>query len=426
MLPERFSTNLTSLNSEDRLAIVINMVTPGQARRTSTARWWTRPSWHTTASARGSSARVPQPRRCPAGWTSSCGHRIAHRRSTRCASASAPVRDNRSGTCSSATRCTRCGRGTEPRQGAHRQPDDRRQRRDRAVPGRARVSVRRVVNRRSWDRIRTLAEQLGRELPPARASNRAAGVSRPAQAGGAGTSGISRPASSFSSAAASMVNPPGAEPPGRFGLAVRDYSHSTAPNRRFPDLVTQRLLKAALASHPAPYSSASSSRSRRSARSRKTPRTKSSGRSASRRRPWSRIGQVFDAFVTGASNKGTFVRVTAPPIEGKLLGSHAGLDVGDRLRRSTTAGSSISGRRSNEPRCQYHRARVHQLTTETRLSTDCADDADWNTLLRPPHTLQRRAYTRSMTQRSAGSRPATRRSRDRPLHRTASNQYTSS
>src|SRR6202035_5695592 len=109
-----------------------------------------------------------------------------------------------------------------------------------------------------------------------------------------------------------VVETPGGAPPGHFGLAVRDYTHSTAPNRRFPDLITQRLVKAALAGHQAPYTidelealaaqctppEDNASKVERQAR-----------KSAAALVVESRIGEHFDAFVTGASNKGTFVRV---------------------------------------------------------------------------------------------------------------------
>ena len=129
--------------------------------------------------------------------------------------------------------------------------------------------------------------------------------------------------------------PPGAEPPGHFGLAVRDYSHSTAPNRRFPDLVTQRLVKAALAGHPSPYSlgeleGIATQCTKQEDAANKVERQVR--KSAAAMVMESRVGQTFDAIVTGASVKGTFVRTTSLPIEGKLLGSHPGLDVGDRLR----------------------------------------------------------------------------------------------
>jgi len=131
------------------------------------------------------------------------------------------------------------------------------------------------------------------------------------------------------------VVPPGGRPPGHFGLAVRDYTHSTAPNRRFPDLVTQRLLKAALAKAPAPYAVGELEALAAHCTTREDDATKIERRvakSAAALLLSSRIGAVFEAVVTGASPKGTWVRLEDPPIEGRLERGFEGRDVGDRLR----------------------------------------------------------------------------------------------
>jgi exoribonuclease II len=137
-----------------------------------------------------------------------------------------------------------------------------------------------------------------------------------------------------------VVDPPGAEPPGHFGLAVRDYTHSTAPNRRFPDLITQRLLKAALAGHPSPYTIAelealASQCTRQEDNANKVERL--ARKAAAALLVEKRVGDRFDAIVTGASDKGTWVRVRTPPIEGRLVTGGHGLDVGDRLRVELSA-----------------------------------------------------------------------------------------
>jgi ribonuclease R len=123
--------------------------------------------------------------------------------------------------------------------------------------------------------------------------------------------------------------------PGHFGLAVKDYAHSTAPNRRYPDLLTQRLLKAALEGKPAPYRkdeldilAAHCTEAEDAAN--KVERQV--GKSAAALLLESRIGEQFDSFVTGASEKGTWVRVLDVPVEGKLVDGFDGLDVGDRVR----------------------------------------------------------------------------------------------
>ena len=122
---------------------------------------------------------------------------------------------------------------------------------------------------------------------------------------------------------------------GPFGLAVSDYTQSTAPNRRFPDLITQRLVKAALANHPSPYTVEELEPialhcTRQEDNANKVERQVR--KSATAMVIASKVGERFDAIVTGASSKGTFVRVGAPPIEGKLMQGEHDLDVGDRVR----------------------------------------------------------------------------------------------
>lgn len=131
------------------------------------------------------------------------------------------------------------------------------------------------------------------------------------------------------------VDLPGAEPPGHFGLAVRDYTHSTAPNRRFPDLVTQRLLKAALSGAPLPYPEGQLTDLAVHCTRKEDDATKVERRvakSAAALLLSGRIGSTFDAIVTGASVKGTWVRLLSPPVEGRLERGAAGLDVGDQAR----------------------------------------------------------------------------------------------
>ena len=128
---------------------------------------------------------------------------------------------------------------------------------------------------------------------------------------------------------------PEGDAPGHFGLAVKDYGHSTAPNRRYPDLLTQRLLKAALEGKPAPYHkdeldvlAAHCTEAENAAN--KVERQVE--KSAAALLLESRIGERFDSIVTGASEKGTWVRLLNIPVEGKLVDGFEGLDVGDRVR----------------------------------------------------------------------------------------------
>ena len=131
------------------------------------------------------------------------------------------------------------------------------------------------------------------------------------------------------------VELPGGRAEGHFGLAVKDYSHSTAPNRRFPDLIAQRLLKAALAGLAAPYGddelrvlAAHCTEQEDNA----TKVERQVQKSAAALLLARRIGAEFDAIVTGASAKGTWVRIAHPTVEGRVVQGFEGLDVGDAVR----------------------------------------------------------------------------------------------
>jgi VacB/RNase II family 3'-5' exoribonuclease len=132
-----------------------------------------------------------------------------------------------------------------------------------------------------------------------------------------------------------VLERPGQTADGHFGLATRDYSHSTAPNRRFPDLITGRLLKAALDGRPSPYRAEELDGLARHCTEQEDNAAKVERqvqKSAAALLLASRIGERFDAIVTGASSKGTWVRILTPPVEGKLVRGAQGLDVGDHVR----------------------------------------------------------------------------------------------
>jgi VacB/RNase II family 3'-5' exoribonuclease len=132
-----------------------------------------------------------------------------------------------------------------------------------------------------------------------------------------------------------MVEAPGLEQEGHFGLAVHDYTHSTAPNRRFPDLVTQRCLKSAASAAHAPYT-----REELEAIAERCNLMESAARKVERRLRKAaaavlladRVGQTFDAIVTGVKDKGTFARLINPPVSGRIMRGERGLSVGDRVR----------------------------------------------------------------------------------------------
>jgi len=132
-----------------------------------------------------------------------------------------------------------------------------------------------------------------------------------------------------------IAEPPEGEASGHFGLAVKDYGHSTAPNRRYPDLLTQRLLKAALEEKSAPYSKEELDVLAvhcTEAEDAATKVERQVEKSAAALLLESRIGERFDSIVTGASEKGTWVRLLNIPVEGKLVEGFVGLDVGQQVR----------------------------------------------------------------------------------------------
>ena len=132
-----------------------------------------------------------------------------------------------------------------------------------------------------------------------------------------------------------LVEAPGLEQEGHFGLAVHDYTHSTAPNRRFPDLVTQRCLKSVAAGTPAPYT-----REELEAIAARCNLMESAARKVERRMRKvaaaamlsAHVGETFDAVVTGVKDHGTFARLLRPPADGRVVRGWKGLDVGDRVR----------------------------------------------------------------------------------------------
>jgi exoribonuclease-2 len=198
-------------------------------------------------------------------------------------------------------------------------------------------SLRRVVRSpKRWDRIVQVAAGFGEALPAEPSSMALAEFLRNRHK----TDPLRFPDLSLTivkllGAGEYVLELPGDESAGHFGLAVRDYTHSTAPNRRYPDLITQRLLKAAIAGTAVPYrndelnSLAKHCTQQEDAANKVERRVR---KSAAALFLSGRIGQIFDALVTGAAEKGTWVRVLQPPVEGKLVDGAHGLDVGDRLR----------------------------------------------------------------------------------------------
>ena len=199
------------------------------------------------------------------------------------------------------------------------------------------AALRRVVRSpERWQRIVEVAAEHGETLPPepdARALQ--AFLRKRKKADPERFPDLSLVIVKLMGAGEYAVEVPGREGSGHFGLAVRDYTHSTAPNRRYPDLVTQRLLRATLAGEPPPYAAGELAElalhcTRQEDAANKVERQVRKSSAALLLE--SRIGARFDAIVTGASEKGTWVRVFHPPVEGKLERGFQGLRVGDKLR----------------------------------------------------------------------------------------------
>ena len=198
-------------------------------------------------------------------------------------------------------------------------------------------SLRRIVKQpERWDRIVQLAASHGEKLPPQPDSKALNDLLMKRKAADPDHF------ADLSLAVIKLIGPgeyvlerPGDPASGHFGLAVQDYTHSTAPNRRFADMVTQRLIKAMLAGQPNPYSDnelsvVAANCTEKGDAARKVEREMSKRLAAVAMQ--NRIGAIFDAVVTGATPKGTFVRALQPHVEGLLAQGQQGADVGDKLR----------------------------------------------------------------------------------------------
>jgi len=198
-------------------------------------------------------------------------------------------------------------------------------------------SLRRVLKSpERWDRIVALAATFGESLPKEPSAPALQEfLTRRREADPVRFQDVSLSVIKLLGSGEYVAERPGGRVEGHFGLAVRDYTHSTAPNRRFPDLVTQRLLKAAIAGRPVPYADDDLDAlalhcTVQEDNAAKVERQVRKSAAALLLAP--RVGEQFDGIVTGASDKGTWVRVLRPPVEGKVVRGFEGLDVGDSVR----------------------------------------------------------------------------------------------
>ena len=199
------------------------------------------------------------------------------------------------------------------------------------------LSIRRVVSTpKRWDRILAIAAQFGVKLPDAPDSKALCQfLEQRKTADPLHFPDLSLSIVKLLGPGEYVVSGAGAEAEGHFGLAVHDYTHSTAPNRRFADLVTQRLLKSAAQSLVAPYGQPELAQiathcTEREDAARKVERLMRKVIAANLLSQ--RIGEVFDGLVTGAASKGTYVRLLKFPAEGRVVRGERGIDVGDRVR----------------------------------------------------------------------------------------------
>jgi VacB/RNase II family 3'-5' exoribonuclease len=207
----------------------------------------------------------------------------------------------------------------------------------RYLEGRKYSSIRRVVRSpERWDRIEKIASDLGDKLPPdPDGAALEAFLRRQKKRDPMRFPDLSLSIVKAMGAGEYVLERPGEESIGHFGLAVKDYAHSTAPNRRYPDLITHRLLKAAMSSSTTPYSDDELAQlaahcTQQEDAANKVERLVRKSAAAVLLEP--RIGEKFDAIVTGASAKGTWVRIFHPPIEGRVVHGEEGLDIGERTR----------------------------------------------------------------------------------------------
>jgi exoribonuclease-2 len=198
-------------------------------------------------------------------------------------------------------------------------------------------SLRRVVHTpKRWDRIVELAAETGYKLPKVPDAAALEGfLLKQKDADPVSFPDLSLSVIKLLGPGEYVAEFPGDSDEGHFGLAVKDYTHSTAPNRRYPDLVTQRLLKAALAGQPTPYQkdeliALAKHCTDEEDMVKKVERQVE--KSAAALLLGSRIGERFDGIITGASSKGTWVRLFQPPVEGRIIQGFEGADVGNKVR----------------------------------------------------------------------------------------------
>lgn len=348
MLPERLSTDLTSLNQDQvRLAVVVDMTITSDGATQEAQVYRARVLNRAKLAYDAVAAWLDGAGKAPAPLAAVPGLEEAVRLQDRVAQAMKNTRHEK-GALSLATTEARAvfegGILTDLR------PDEKNRAKElieefmvaanavvaRFLEQKGSPSLRRLLRTpERWERIVALARDAGDTLPPEpSAPALQAFLLRRRAADPARFPDLSLSTIKLLGSGEYTVQWPGQPPVGHFGLALRDYTHSTAPNRRFPDLVTQRLIRAALQGGPAPYAREELTELARHCTEQEDDATKIERRvrksvAAALLSP--RVGDRFEGIVTGASSKGTWVRVQHPVAEGKVVRGEKGLDVGDHV-----------------------------------------------------------------------------------------------
>lgn len=199
------------------------------------------------------------------------------------------------------------------------------------------TSIRRVVKTPArWERIREVAAKYGKSLPVEPDSTSLSEFLAERKAANPEQfPDLSLSIVKLIGAGEYVIQKPHEEAEGHFGLAVRDYTHSTAPNRRYPDLIVQRMVKSVLKGESCPYTDeelaeiAKRCNDRESA-ARKVERKMRKVIAASIMQD--KIGEIFEAIVTGITASGTFARILRPPVDGRIVRNEEGLQVGEKIK----------------------------------------------------------------------------------------------
>jgi exoribonuclease-2 len=210
------------------------------------------------------------------------------------------------------------------------------------------ASIRRVVHTpRRWEGIVKIAEEYGEHLPPEPDQPALAGfLEKRREADPDRFPDLSLAIIKLIGSGQYVVERPGDDAGGHFGLGVRDYAHSTAPNRRYPDLVVQRLVKAIIAGRGQAYSpeeleSIAAHINDREKAARKVERKMRKIVAAAVMKK--RVGERFDAIVTGVNEHGTFARILRPPVDGRIVKGEHGLSVGEKVEVKLLSANTSNG-----------------------------------------------------------------------------------